>query len=313
MEMADQHIPVLLDEVLAFLEPERGGRYLDGTVGLAGHASAILKRGASELLGLDRDEQALSLAAQRLAPFGERVHLAHGLYADFPTYLASLGWERVQGVLIDIGVSSMQIDSAGRGFSFLHDGPLDMRMDGQSGPSAADLVNSASFVSLRDILARFGEEPNAARIARAIVEKRNERPIVTTKELAELVERSYPKKWRETARHHPATRTFQALRMAVNDELGQLERFLETVLAYLEPDGRLCVITFHSLEDRLVKKTMQRWSRGCLCPPYVDHCVCGHRPEVRILSKKPVQAQASELLRNSRARSAKLRAVARLI
>ena len=312
MQAEDRHIPVLLQEVVAFLEPWRGGRFLDGTLGLAGHARAVLESGADELLGLDRDSGALALAAERLAVYGPRVHLRHGVYADFPRYLAELGWQSLAGALIDIGLSSMQIDSPCRGFSFLADGPLDMRMDAQSGQSAAELLRSLSFEQLRDILARFGEEPNAAKIARAIVQKRLKTPITRTSQLAQLVEQCYPRKWRETARNHPATRTFQALRMAVNDELGQLERFLGAIVRYLEPDGRLCVITFHSLEDRMVKQAMQRWSRGCLCPPYVDHCVCGHHPEVRLLSKKPVQAQAPELARNSRARSAKLRAVARL-
>ncbi|MCR5814338.1 MAG: 16S rRNA (cytosine(1402)-N(4))-methyltransferase RsmH [Desulfovibrio sp.] len=312
MQAQDRHIPVLLQEVVNFLAPERGGFFLDGTVGLGGHAQALLEGGASELLGLDRDREALALAKERLAPYAARVHLCHGLYADFPSYLAQLGWQRLSGALIDIGVSSMQIDSASRGFSFLSDGPLDMRMDAECGESAQDLLKEASFERLRDILARFGEEPQAEKIARTIVRKRLESPITSTAQLAQLVEQCYPKKWRETARNHPATRTFQALRMVVNDELGQLARFLESILSYLEPDGRLVVITFHSLEDRLVKQTMQRWSRGCLCPPYLDHCICGHTPEVRLLCKKPVQAQASELAQNSRAKSAKLRAVARL-
>lgn len=304
------HIPVLLDEVLEYLAPHKGGRYLDGTLGLAGHASAVLERAGegAELCGLDRDPEALRRATARLAPFGGQAHLYHLRYSEFEEALDDLGWPTVDGALIDIGVSSMQIDLAERGFSFHADGPLDMRMDPDAQESAWRLVNRERHEVLKDIIARYGEEPMAGRIARAIVDARNTGPIDTTLQLAAIVERAYPAKWRATARNHPATRTFQALRMAVNDELGELERFLDAILARLAPGGRLVVISFHSLEDRIAKHRMRHWAEGCRCPRHVPRCVCGHTPEVRILTKKPVTATSDELARNPRASSAKLRA-----
>jgi 16S rRNA (cytosine1402-N4)-methyltransferase len=304
------HIPVLLEEVLEYLAPRKGGRYLDGTLGLAGHASAVLERAGegTELCGLDRDPEALRHATARLAPFAGQTHLYHLRYSEFEEALDDLGWPTVDGALIDIGVSSMQIDLAERGFSFHADGPLDMRMDPDAHESAWRLVNRERHEVLRDIIARYGEEPMAGRIARAIVDARNTGSIDTTLQLAAIVERAYPAKWRATARNHPATRTFQALRMAVNDELGELERFLDAILARLAPGGRLVVISFHSLEDRIVKHRMRHWAEGCRCPRHVPRCVCGHSPEVRILTKRPVTATDGELARNPRASSAKLRA-----
>ena len=309
-----RHIPVLPAETLAALAPRAGGRYLDGTLGLAGHAAAVLDAAPGiELCGLDRDEEALALARERLAPFGARAHLFHEVYSEFPRALEELGWEKVDGVLLDIGVSSLQLDEARRGFSFNGDGPLDMRMDQRSGrPSAWHWVNRESFARLKECIATLGEEPQAGRIARVIVEARQKASIDTTAELAALVERAYPPAWRARARRHPATRTFQALRMAVNDELGELERFLDRILAHLTIGGRLAVITFHSLEDRMVKRAMRRWAEGCRCPRHVPVCVCGHEPEVRILFKKPVTAAPAELAVNPRAGSAKLRAVEKI-
>ena len=217
---------------------------------------------------------------------------------------------KVDGALLDIGVSSLQLDENGRGFSFYGDGPLDMRMDQHSGElSAWHWVNRESFARLKECIATLGEEPQAGRIARVIVEARQKAPIDSTAELAALVEKAYPPAWRAKARRHPATRTFQALRMAVNDELGELRRFLDEILAWLPVGGRLAVITFHSLEDRMVKQAMRRWAEGCRCPRHVPVCVCRHQPEVRILHKKPVQAGPDELAVNPRAGSAKLRAV----
>lgn len=303
------HIPVLLQEVVEGLAPKPYGRYLDGTLGLAGHASAVLSQAGegAELCGLDRDTNALELATARLAPFGSRVHLFHQCYADFEEALDSLGWDTIDGALIDIGVSSMQIDTAERGFSFHADGPLDMRMDATDERSAWHFVNRERFEVLKDIITRYGEEPMAGRIARAIVDARNAGTIDTTLQLASIVEKAYPAKWRATARNHPATRTFQALRMAVNDELGELERFLDAVLARLASGGRLAVITFHSLEDRAVKHRFRYWAEGCRCPRHIPRCVCGHEPEIRILTKKPLTASSEELARNPRASSAKLR------
>ena len=313
-EARPRHVPVLLEEVLAALAPVAGGRYLDGTVGLGGHAAAILETAPeSRLCGLDRDAEALALARERLSPFGERVRLFHRRYSEFAGALEELGWERVNGALIDIGVSSLQLDEAQRGFSFLGDGPLDMRMDAASGErSAWHWVNRESFARLKECIATLGEEPQAGRIARAIVDARQKTPIDTTGELAALVEQAYPPAWRAKARRHPATRTFQALRMAVNDELGELERFLDGILAWLPLGGRLAVITFHSLEDRMVKHAMRHWAEGCRCPRHVPVCRCGHVPEVRLLAKKPIVASAAEVAANPRASSAKLRAVEKI-
>ena len=313
-EKKARHVPVLLKETLEALAPAVGGRYLDGTVGLGGHAAALLEAAPeSELCGLDRDTEALGLARERLAPFGERAHLFHRRYSQFAGALEELGWDAVNGALIDIGVSSLQLDEAERGFSFHGEGPLDMRMDAASGErSAWHWVNRESFARLKECIATLGEEPQAGRIARAIVEARQKAPIDTTGELAALVQRAYPVAWRARARRHPATRTFQALRMAVNDELGELRTFLDDILRWLPLGGRLVIITFHSLEDRMVKHAMRHWAEGCRCPRNVPVCRCGHVPEVRLLTKKPLIATEAEVAANPRASSAKLRAVEKI-
>lgn len=312
-----RHIPVLLHETLDALVPALGGegaRYLDGTLGLGGHASAVLTAAPKAVLcGLDRDEQALELARERLTPFGERSHLFHLCYSRFEEALDELGWERIDAALIDIGVSSLQLDEAERGFSFNSDGPLDMRMDQHSGrDSAWHWVNREHFAALKECIATLGEEPQAGRIARAIVDARQKGSIDTTLQLAHIVEMAYPPAWRAKARRHPATRTFQALRMAVNDELGELRRFLDAVLGRLRIGGRLAVISFHSLEDRMVKQAMRHWAEGCRCPRHVPRCVCGHVPEVRLLHKKPLTACESEVAVNPRSSCAKLRAVEKI-
>lgn len=319
-DAADLHIPVLMKETLAALQPvldagrDRPVRILDGTLGMAGHSSAMLRAAPmAELCALDRDEEALELARRRLEPFAGRAHTYHCRYSQFEEALDDLGWDRVDAVLLDIGVSSLQLDEAERGFSFYGDGPLDMRMDQHSGaPSAWHWVNRESFDRLKECIATLGEEPQAGRIARAIVDARQKSPIDTTAQLAALVEKAYPPAWRAKARRHPATRTFQALRMAVNDELGELRRFLDAILGRLSLGGRLAVISFHSLEDRMVKQTMRYWAEGCRCPRHVPVCVCHHVPEVEILYKKPVQADDDELAINPRASSAKLRAVEKI-
>lgn len=319
-DAADLHIPVLMKETLAALQPvldagrDRPVRILDGTLGMAGHSSAMLRAAPmAELCALDRDEEALELARRRLEPFAGRAHTYHRRYSQFEEALDDLGWDRVDAVLLDIGVSSLQLDEAERGFSFYGDGPLDMRMDQHSGaPSAWHWVNRESFDRLKECIATLGEEPQAGRIARAIVDARQKSPIDTTAQLAALVEKAYPPAWRAKARRHPATRTFQALRMAVNDELGELRRFLDAILGRLSLGGRLAVISFHSLEDRMVKQTMRYWAEGCRCPRHVPVCVCHHVPEVEILYKKPVQADDDELAINPRASSAKLRAVEKI-
>ncbi|WP_300785707.1 16S rRNA (cytosine(1402)-N(4))-methyltransferase RsmH [uncultured Desulfovibrio sp.] len=318
-DIASRHISVLPCETLAVFAPlwqegEGPVRILDGTLGLGGHTQALLEASPRvSVCGLDRDEEALALARQRLAPYGERFHGVHCEYSRFADALDALGWDSLDGALLDIGVSSLQLDEAERGFSFYGDGPLDMRMDQHSGrPSAWHWVNRESFDRLKECIATLGEEPQAGRIARAIVDARQKDGIDTTAQLAALVERAYPAAWRAKARRHPATRTFQALRMAVNDELGELQRFLDGILRRLRLGGRLAIICFHSLEDRMVKQAMRHWAEGCRCPRHVMRCVCGHEPEVRILFKKPVQAGEDELARNPRASSAKLRAAEKI-
>lgn len=315
--IARRHIPVMLAEVLEHLVTHPGGRYLDGTLGLGGHASEVLaKAGAlagsgAELLGLDRDIEALALAKRRLSKFGTSAHFAHCAFADFETELDELGWDFLDGALVDLGVSSLQLDSPERGFSFIHDGPLDMRMNASSGENAARLVNKASVEELKQIIEELGEEPQAGRIARAIDKARSTRPLQTTLELAKVVEEAYPAKWRATARNHPATRTFQAIRLAVNSELVQLGNFLEKIVPRLKPGGRVAVISFHSLEDRIVKHFFKAAATGCLCPPHVMQCICGHEASLRLVTKKALTASAEEAHANPRARSAKLRVAER--
>lgn len=310
----EEHIPVLPRETLDALAPKPGGRYLDGTVGMGGHAVALLEAAPGALLcGLDRDAEALERAGRRLAGFGDAARLYHLRYSRFEEALDDLGWDLLDGALIDIGVSSMQIDMPQRGFSFHGDGPLDMRMDqGSTELSAWHMVNRERFEVLRDRIAVLGEDPQAGRIARAIVDARQKAPIDTTGQLADIVARAYPPAWRAKARNHPATRTFQALRMAVNDELGELRRFLDAIMGRLRVGGRLAAITFHSLEDRMVKQAARAWAEGCRCPRHVPRCVCDHVPEARILWKKPLTAGAAELAANPRASSAKLRAVEKI-
>lgn len=307
------HIPVLPEKVLEALAPVPGGHYLDGTLGLGGHAGSILEYAPdSEICALDRDGSALGLARERLARFEHRVHYFHLPFADFPRAIIETGWKSINGAILDLGVSSLQIDTAERGFSFLEKGPLDMRMDQNGGKSAEYLVNKLPFEELKRIIAEYGEDPQAGRIARRIVEERKIEPFRDTGRLASVVRSAYPAAWRRNSRNHPATRTFQALRLAVNDELGQLERFLAEILKWLAPGGRLAIISFHSLEDRIVKNAMRHWASGCICSKQIPVCVCGHVPEVRILYKKPLTASAEELERNPRASSAKLRAVEKL-
>lgn len=312
---ARRHIPVLLPEVVEFLSPKKGGWYLDGTLGLGGHSEAILDAAGADahLMGLDRDACALSLAGERLARFGSNVCMEHSKYSDFAAVLDAHGWPLLDGVLIDIGVSSMQIDTPERGFSFVHDGPLDMRMNPKSGDAPASvIVNRGSFETLKRIIFEFGEEPLAGRIARAIVDARVKSPIESTSELAAVVAQAYPAKWRATARNHPATRTFQALRIAVNKELEELDYFLGRIADRLKPGARVAVITFHSLEDRMVKNAFREAATPCVCPPHIPTCVCGHKQTLKILTRKPVVPSPEETAVNPRAASAKLRVAERL-
>lgn len=315
MDTVPEHIPVLLREVVELLAPRPGIRILDATAGLGGHIGGLLEAvgGQAWVLGLDRDREALNQAERHLARYGDRVRLVRTRYSRFPMALEEAGWETVDAVLLDAGMSSLQLDTPRRGFGFLVDGPLDMRMGAEDGGESAEgLVNRASFARLREIIRDWGEDPQAGRIARAIVAAREEAPITTTARLAEVVAAAYPAKWRATARQHPATRTFQALRMAVNEELQELEGFLRTIPDYMAPGGRVAVISFHSLEDRLVKRAFRHEATGCVCPREQVVCVCGHKARFRILTKKPLTAGEAEIAANPRARSAKLRVAERL-
>ena len=309
------HIPVLLPKVVEFLSPREGGWYLDGTLGLGGHSEAILEAvgGKAHLMGLDRDAKALALAAKRLARFGNGVRVEHSRYSGFASALDAHGWPLLDGALIDIGVSSMQIDTPERGFSFAHDGPLDMRMDPGGGEAPASvIVNRGSFETLKHIIAEFGEEPLAGKIARAIIEASAKAPIETTLELAAVVAHAYPAKWRAAARNHPATRTFQALRIAVNRELEELKYFLGAIADRLKPGARVAVITFHSLEDRIVKNAFREAAAACVCPPHIPVCVCGHKQTLKIITRKPIAPSLEEIRANPRAASAKLRVAERV-
>jgi 16S rRNA (cytosine1402-N4)-methyltransferase len=306
-----EHTPVLLNETLHWLNPRRGGVYVDATVGSGGHAEAILERiiPGGRLIGIDRDEVAVEAAAARLARFGEAVVIVRDNYAAIKEVLGTLGLARVDGVFLDLGASSMQFADRSRGFSFQEPGPLDMRMDRRQPVTAADLVNRLSERELADLIWRYGEERWSRRIARAIA---GSRPLHTTEELAEVVARSIPRRqWPRGI--HPATRTFQALRIATNDELLNLEKALPDAAEVLREAGRLCAITFHSLEDRTIKHTFLRLSRGCTCPPGASACTCGGKQWLRILTKKPVLPSPEEVQRNPRARSAKLRAAERVV
>jgi len=307
METDYGHKPVLLQECLDALAIRPDGVYVDGTLGRAGHSSEIVRRlTTGRLIALDRDETALTAARQRLAEHMERVTLVHSNFSRLGAVLDELGVDAVDGMLFDLGVSSPQLDDASRGFSYKQDAPLDMRMDESAPLTARTLVNTASYEELRRILYEYGEERFAPQIAKAICAARERKPIETTLELAELIRGAMPAKaLRE--KQHPAKRSFQAIRIAVNDELGELEPMLDAAEAHLKPGGRLAVITFHSLEDRIVKQKFKDLATGCICPPEFPVCVCGRKPKMRLVTRKPIVSGDEELAENPRARSAKLR------
>lgn len=313
---ADQaygHKPVLLDECLEALAIRPDGVYLDGTLGRAGHSLEILRRltAGGRLIGLDRDGTALEAARVRLAEYADRVTLVHSNFSRLAEVLDDLHIDAVDGMLFDLGVSSPQLDDAERGFSYMHDAPLDMRMDRTAGLTARDVVNGWSYEELRRILFEYGEERYAPAIARHIVERREKAPIETTGQLVEVIRSAMPPAaLRE--KQHPAKRSFQAIRIAVNGELEELPPMLRAAAQRLRPSGRLAVISFHSLEDRIIKKTMQELATGCTCPPNFPVCVCGKKPQMKLVSRKPIVATEAELTYNPRARSAKLRVAEKL-
>ena len=307
-EIKFSHVSVLLRECIEALNIKPDGIYVDCTTGGGGHSLEIVKRltAGGRLIAIDRDEDALRAAGERLADYADRVTFVHSNYAMLQSVLADLGIPKADGVLADLGVSSYQLDTAERGFSYMQDAPLDMRMDREQPLSARDVVNTYSEEELRRILYDYGEEKFARNIAANIVKQRSERPIETTLELAELVKGSMPKAAREGG-HHPAKRTFQAIRIEVNAELSSIPPALDAAVHALNPGGRVAVITFHSLEDRLVKQKFAALSSGCTCPREFPVCVCGKKPVVRVITKKPVTAGEDELEVNPRSRSAKLR------
>ncbi|MBN1977960.1 MAG: 16S rRNA (cytosine(1402)-N(4))-methyltransferase RsmH [Anaerolineae bacterium] len=302
------HIPVLFQIVLDGLQVRPGGRYIDATVGGGGHAAGVLEASSPDgrLLGLDRDPAAVKAAGMHLASFGERVALVHSSFSRLAEVARARSFVPVDGILFDLGLSSLQLAGSERGFAFMADGPLDMRFDPQSGgPTAADLVNGLSTGELAVLLSRYGEERHARRIAEAIVAAR---PLYTTAELVDVIEQVTKKR----ERIHPATRTFQALRVAVNDELAVLESALPQAVEILSPGGRLAVISFHSLEDRIVKRFFRQESRDCICPPEAPACTCDHRAVLRVISRKPIRPTAAEIADNPRARSSRLRIAERI-
>jgi len=301
------HVPVMVGEAVEWLRPRPGALLVDATVGLGGHSAALVARApGTRLLGLDRDPRALARARERLRSASDRVVLRHARFAELPAILAELGWPGADAVLLDLGVSSLQLDEAARGFSFRGEGPLDMRMDPTTGQTAARLLNEWQERELARVIAEYGEEPRARAVARAIVRAR---PLASTADLVRAVTSIAGRPRRGL---HPATRTFQALRIAVNDELGELDRFLAAGWSVLRPGGRLAVLAYHSLEDRRVKETFRRWAASCLCPPRAPTCTCGWSAKVRILTRRALRPSAEEVARNPRSRSARLRVVERL-
>ena len=305
--MEPKHVSVLLNECIEALNIRPDGIYVDGTLGLGGHSSEIAKRLTTGLLiGIDRDETAIERAGARLAPYGGRVRLVHGNFSDVSSILDRLGIEAVDGMLFDLGVSSPQLDEAHRGFSYMQDAPLDMRMDGSASLSAHDVVNTWPEERLKRILYDYGEERYAPRIAAAIVHARQESAIETTLELVEIIRSAMPAAaLRE--KQHPAKRSFQAIRIAVNDELGAVQTMMDTAPDKLRPGGRLAVISFHSLEDRIVKNGIRRREDGCTCPRDFPVCTCGFVQTLKSVSRKPILPSPEEQIANPRARSAKLR------
>ena len=311
--MEFHHVSVMLEETVQGLVTDPQGTYVDCTLGGGGHSHRIAELLAPEgrLIGLDQDEAAIRAATERLSDVGCRVEIVHSNFRHLEKVLHGLGVEQVDGVVFDLGVSSHQIDTAERGFSYMQDAPLDMRMDPEASLSAYEVVNTYSQEELARIFHDYGEERWGKRIAEFIVKEREESPIKTTGELVEVICKAVPKAVRRASAGHPAKRIFQAIRIEVNDELGILENAFKTAVRFLKPGGRLAIITFHSLEDRIAKQTLKEMARGCICPPELPVCTCKHKPEIKLLGK-PKQATKEELRDNSRSKSAKLRIAEKL-
>ena len=313
METGFHHVPIMVSEVLELLEPSRGGIFVDGTLGGGGHAEAVLSAmpETGRLFGIDRDDEALEAAGARLARFGDRFTAIKGNFFDMKSLLAARGVCKVDGILLDLGVSSYQLDARERGFSYKAEAPLDMRMDQSAPLSAKTVVNEWPEEKLREIFYEYGEEKFSAKIARRIVERRAERPVETTTELAELIKSAIPAKFRNEPQH-PARRCFQAIRIAVNGELDGLDEAIRNAHDLLNPGGRLAILTFHSLEDRIVKNAFRSFENPCTCPKSAPVCICGKKPTAKILTRHPLTASEREQTENSRATSAKLRAIVRM-
>jgi 16S rRNA (cytosine1402-N4)-methyltransferase len=313
--MAYRHVSAMMHEVMACLACRPGGIYADCTLGGAGHARAICEQIGPDghLIGVDQDIDAIANAKEVLKPFASSIHLFHGNFTGLPNFLAQVGIEAVDGILLDLGLSQHQLESSGRGFTFQKDEPLDMRMDMRSEKRADDLVNQLPERELALIFQQYGEERWSKRIARAIVSARRAEPIHTTGQLVKLVRRAVPGRAAAQQKIHPATRVFMALRIAVNEELACLDQFLGMGVDLLRFNGRMCVLSFHSLEDRMVKQRFKQWANPCTCPPDLPQCVCGAQPRVRVITKKVVRPSEEEILRNPMARSTRLRCVERVL
>lgn len=306
--MEFKHISVLLQETVDMLLPKQGKIFVDCTMGGAGHSRYLLEQSAPDgkLIAIDQDGEACAEGRKRLAEFGDRVEIVQSNFSDLSAVLSQRGIAGVDGIMMDLGVSSYQLDNKDRGFSYMQDAVLDMRMNPEAGRTAADILATGTEDELNDIFWLYGEEKWARRIAKFIVAEREKEPIQTTGQLVTVIKKAVPAGARQEEQH-PAKRCFQALRIAVNDELGVLERVLPAAVDCLNPGGRLCVISFHSLEDRIVKNVMKELAKGCTCPPQLPVCVCGKKPQIKIISKKPILPGEAEIERNPRARSAKLR------
>jgi 16S rRNA (cytosine1402-N4)-methyltransferase len=313
METGFHHVPIMVSEVLALLEPARGGIFVDGTLGGGGHAEAVLSAmpETGRLFGIDRDDEALKAAGARLSRFGDRFTAIKGNFFDMKSLLKDRGVEKVDGILLDLGVSSHQLDAAERGFSYKAEAPLDMRMDRSAPLTARTVVNTWSEAELKRIFYEYGEEKFSAKIAARIVERRREKPIETTTELAELIKGAIPAKFRNEPQH-PARRCFQAIRIAVNGELDGLHDAIQAAHDLLNPGGRLAILTFHSLEDRIVKNAFRTFENPCTCPKSAPVCICGKKPTAKVLTRHPLIASEQEQKENSRSTSAKLRAIVRI-